>query len=725
MTGRGRVEHLAPLRRIRAVALICLALAALPHPAGVLGQDLPATLVADSVSFDQTTETLTASGAVEVLYDGRLLRARAITYDARTEVIRAEGPVTLSDGAGNVFIAEAAELDSELRDGLIRGARLMVADQLQMAATEVQRSQGRYTTLHRVVASSCTVCANDRAPLWSVRAARGTQDEVSQRIYFDNAVFEVAGLPVAWLPWMSVPDPSVPRASGFLMPEFRRSDIYGTGFSLPYYHVLGPSADATVAPLLTTGGAVLVEGEYRRRFARGGFDLSGVIALDDGMGDSGRGAFSTVGAFALDHGFIADFDVNIAGDRAFLRQFDFSDDDRLTSFARIRRTRADDHLSFGALGFQSLRDDEPSETVPLILPEFSYRRVGDMPGVGGRIGMEIDALGVTREEGRDMFRLGAGIDWRGDWILPYGVLAGATAAADLDIYERRHDPDEPDATLIRAMPAVAAELRWPFVRYTGRAAHVIEPIAQAVYSDDLGDEDVPNEDSLLPEFDETNLFSLNRFPGRDRHETGLRANLGLGYTRHDPDGWSLGVTVGRVVRAREVSDFSEGSGLSGRWSDYAASISLATDGGLQLTNRAIFDTDAAFRRNELGLRYVDTRSDFAATYTYFAEDDSDPLLGAMPETNEVRFDGRYMLLPNWEVRGLWRYDLARSTSLRAGAGIRYGNDCAEFDLSISRRFTSSDNVPPSTSIGFNVRLAGFGEAGDRTWPERACKAAPG
>ena len=67
------------------------------------------------------------------------------------------------------------------------------------------------------------------------------------------------------------------------MPGFSQSDIYGFGFKLPYYRVLGPSADATVTPFVTTKGGVLLEGEYRRRFAAGGFDLWGVVTLDDSL----------------------------------------------------------------------------------------------------------------------------------------------------------------------------------------------------------------------------------------------------------------------------------------------------------------------------------------------------------------------------------------------------------------------------------------------------------
>ena len=136
-----------------------------------------------------------------------------------------------------------------------------------------------------------------------------------------------------------------------------------------------------------------------------------MLAIDDGMGERGRGAVSTLGAFALERGFVADFDINIASDRSFLQQFDYSDDDRLTSFARIHRTRAEDYLVFGALGFQSLREDEPNDTVPLILPEFAWRRSTALPGNAGRLGWELEALGVTRREGSDMLRMGGGADW--------------------------------------------------------------------------------------------------------------------------------------------------------------------------------------------------------------------------------------------------------------------------------------------------------------------------
>jgi LPS-assembly protein len=184
----------------------------------------------------------------------------------------------------------------------------------------------------------------------------------------------------------------------------------------------------------------------------------------------------------------------------------------------------------------------------------------------------------------------------------------------------------------------------------------------------------------------------------------------------------MGLTLGRVLRSSDEADFAEGTGLAGRWSDYVGAVSLDFGWGLGLVNRALFDPDLVFRRNEFAMVYNGDRGALRAAYTYLAADDSNPILGPQRETNEFALDARVRVHPNWELRGLWRYDLAENSNLRAGAGITYGNECAEFNLSVSRRYTTSSNVPPSTSIGFTVRLSGVGDNGERKWPARVCMA---
>lgn len=692
----------------------------------------PVALVADRMTYDDETGILVAEGSVEVLYQGRILRAPRIVYDDRAGRVKAYGPITLVDPESGVLLADEAELTPDLSEGLIAGARILIADQLQIAAVEAQRREGRFSTLDQVIASSCTICAGNPTPTWAIRASRVTADEEKQRIYFENARLEVIGMPVAWLPWFSIPDPRAERASGFLAPIFLNSQIYGAGVKTPYYHVLGPSADMTITPFVTSKGGFLMEGEYRRRFARSGFDLGGVLALDDGLDDD-LGGHATRwfvygdGYYDLGRGFLFEFDASLVSDDVFLKQFDYSDADLLTSTAKITRTRAKDYLRLEGIAFQSLLEDEDERTVPAVLPDLVYRRTLEENLAGGRLAYDVALLGMTRELGQSMVRGTGAVDWRADWTLALGLRAHATASAELDAYRVWSDADDSIETtydgdpLTRATPLAAVELRWPWVRRGATGVdQVIEPIAQVVWSDSLGDTDVPNEDSELPEFSYANLFALNRFPGRDRLETGLRANLGVQYTREDPRGWSLGATLGRVFRASDLDQFPSGTGLDGRWSDYVGLLTLGFDWGMTLSNRMLVQGDLDFARNEFAVEYEGERGRLGASYIYLAKDDSNPYLGPQPETSEFALGARYRVHPNWEVRGNWRFDAASGSNIRAGAGITYGNECAEIDLSVSRRYTSSANLPPATTIGFGLRLAGLGASGSADWPPRAC-----
>jgi LPS-assembly protein len=171
-------------------------------------QQAPVSLLADRVSYDEASATLTVEGNVEVLYEGRVLRASRLIYDERADEIRAAGPIVLTDPEGGVLLAEAAALTPDLEAGLVQGARVLIADRLQLAAAEARRTEGRFVTLDRVVASTCTICAGEPTPTWAIRAARVTQDPVAERIDFEDARLEVFGLPVAYAPRLSIPDPA-------------------------------------------------------------------------------------------------------------------------------------------------------------------------------------------------------------------------------------------------------------------------------------------------------------------------------------------------------------------------------------------------------------------------------------------------------------------------------------------------------------------------------------
>ena len=154
-----------------------------------------------------------------------------------------------------------------MSEGILTSARLVLNQQLQLAASKMMRVAGRYTALQTVTASSCKVCKGDPTPLWEIRARRVVHDEVERQIYFDRAQFRLAGVPVLYIPRLRMPDPTLKRATGFLMPTIRTTSDLGTGIKLPYFIVLGKSADLTLTPYLTTKQSETLGLRYRQAFA--------------------------------------------------------------------------------------------------------------------------------------------------------------------------------------------------------------------------------------------------------------------------------------------------------------------------------------------------------------------------------------------------------------------------------------------------------------------------
>ena len=52
-------------------------------------------------------------------------------------------------------------------------------------------------------------------------------------LYYEDARIEFFGLPLAYIPFFSSPDPTVSRKSGILTPRYSRSSATGFRVSLP------------------------------------------------------------------------------------------------------------------------------------------------------------------------------------------------------------------------------------------------------------------------------------------------------------------------------------------------------------------------------------------------------------------------------------------------------------------------------------------------------------
>jgi len=679
-----------------------------------------ATLVADGLRI-AGDQVLIAEGNVEIFYKGQRLTAARVVYDRKADRLEITGPITLTDGQKTVIVADQASLKADLTEGILLSARVVLDQQLQIAAAEVHRLDGRYTTMKRVAASSCRICAGDDTPLWELRASQVTHDQAEQQLYFDNAQLRMAGLPVFYIPRLRMPDPTLKRATGFLMPRATTSSKIGTGLWLPYFITLGQSRDLTVTPFLSPAGSRTVALRYREAFRTGDVEVGLHLSRDDILTGDIRGYLLAEGQFALPRGLTMDIRAERVSDKGYLLDYGLPEADLLRSHINLTRTRRNEYLVGRLIGFQTLRETESNATIPSIVADFTWHRRFSLGSFGGEGGLSFqlhshsrtstltaDGDGDGIADGRDLARGSIKADWRRDWVLGNGMVAGLLGEGRADLYAISQDAAEA-GTEARLHGALAAELRWPWVK-PGKngVAHVIEPVVQLVLAP-AGSDSLTNEDSALVEFDEGNLFALNRYPGSDAVERGARANIGLNYLRHDPSGWTLGITAGRVFRAEDLGQFTAASGLDGVQSDWLAAWSLTAPWGLSLTNRVLLDDGLDLTKGELRLGLTAERLTLSAGYVYVAAD----LAENRPErTEELVFDSTVKLSRGWSAQLSNRYDLVEDRASRAAAGLVFRNECLAVDLSLSRRFTSSTSVTPTTEFGLSVELLGFGGGSD-------------
>jgi len=715
------------LRRVAFAA--ALTLAAISAHAQALSDELdaPALVRANEIQVDDDLGLVIARGQVEISQGNRLLKADTLTYNRRTNVVTASGGVMLLDPSGDVAFADFVELTSDMRDGTIRNLRAMLADQSRFAAVTARRSDGSKTVMRRATYSPCEPCEKDptRAPMWQLRAQRITHDQAAKEITYDSAWLEVAGVPVAYTPYMAHPDGTEKRKSGFLMPDINSSSQVGTMVGTPYYWTLGPSADVTVTPIVLTNDLPILAAQYREHAHAGKIELDGAILRTrregEGFGDT-RGYASGKGRFDINDDWRWGFDAARATDKTFIdryrlrQRFAFLDQGVLESRLYTEGFRDRGYAVLQALSFQGLRPEDSLERAPTVLPAGAYSWVGEPGAVGGRFGFDANSASIYRRNGVRTQRASA----VGGWTLPYTTRTGeiytVSATVQTDIFHTDvsstngggYRPTE-DGVQSRVLPQLGVSWRYPLMRSNGNARFLVEPVAAAYAAPNIGDQqNLPNEDSLGLSFDDTNLMRSNRFTGYDRAEGGMRTIYGLNSEYSNVSGQRFGVFVGQQYRYRPESAAPAESGIETRFSDFVGRVNVKPHNWLTATYR--FQADNA--RREL-LRSVASVSLGPSALRYglsHARFDRALQPTATSSINQLGHSLTAAISENWRVQSRLIQALGNDNGvLIAGATLFYEDDCFIWGLDITRRNIGRAEIPPDTAILFRIALRNLGE----------------
>jgi LPS-assembly protein len=731
-----------------------LALAALGCPAGAQAQEQPvdppaeaAPLVqegeqiqfeAEGASYDDNSDTATVFGNVVLRRNGQSVRADKLTWNRKTGQIVAEGNIRFVDADGNQLFTDRLELTDELKAGAMKNMLLALREGGRLAANKGERTEDGKLMLHNAAYTACAVEDDKgcpRNPSWRITARRVIFDPDTKTLRFEGARAELFGIKLLPMPGLAIATDGRP-ISGLLIPDIKLSASNGVQISETWYQRLSVNRDLSITGYVYTEALPMVSAQYRQLTSQGAFQVTGYVTRSSRIAIGGAGAASQPdfrgylfanGRYQFDPNWSLTFSGRITSDRTFLRRYDISRDDRLRSTFQLERIDPDSYFAVSGWATQTLRVGDRQGLVPVALPEIDYRRRLTDPWLGGRVQLQFNSLAIARTAGQDTQRAFASAQWDLRRITPWGQEVTVTALGRADVYHS--DENAQTSTLIyrgnpgwqaRGIGAAAIDIKWPLVGEFLGGTQVLTPRFQIVASPKLRNLEVPNEDARAIDLEDSNLFALNRFPGYDRVEDGVRFTYGFDWQFERP-GLRINTTVGQTYRLSNNSTLlPDGTGLSERTSDVVGRTEVRFSDVVKVTHRFRLDKDnLAIRRNEFDFAVGTQGTYLEAGYLRLNRDVSSGIED-LKDREELRIAGRVSIARNWSIFGSGVFDLTGPRDdpslvgadgfqpIRTRVGIAYEDDCLEIDVTWRRDYVATGDAEKGNTFQIHIAVKNLG-----------------
>ena len=696
------------------------------------------TLNADSVSWNRVSDEIEAEGNLLIVQGDRSVRADRAVWDRETGQIVATGDIRLVDEDGNQLYTDRVELTDELQAGLLsnlliafrEGGRLAAAQAERDAAGDIQLDSAAYTGCPVVDSEGCP-----KSPSWRVTARRVKYDDTTKRIHFYGAHLELFGRRILPLPGLVVRADG--RAeSGILIPDIGLTASNGFEVTQSYYMRLADNRDLTLSGYVYTEAAPMVSAQYRHLLDKGAMQITGYATYSTRIPLNStertteralRGYVFANGNFQFDPNWSLETSLRYASDRTFLRRYDISREDRIRSTINLQRIDDDSYFSMAGWASQALLVPTEQGQVPLALPLVDWRQRLTDPLAGGQVELQASTLAITRSSGQDTRRAFARAQWDLRRVTPMGQLVTLTGLVRGDAYHSDENLLTTTASYrgrsgwqTRGVALAAVDVQWPFAGNFLGGTQMFTPRLQLVATPDLRNLAIPNEDARAIELEDSNLFALNRFPGYDRVEDGIRLTYGLDW-QIDLPGIRAKTTVGQSYRLSDKPVlFPDGTGLNEQFSDFVGRTEVRFKDYVKFTHRFRLDKDNfAVRRNEVDLT-LGTDQTYAEIGYLRLNRDVDFNFEDLQDREELRAAGRIAFAKYWSVFGSAVVNLTDEEEdptlindgfepLRTRLGFAYTDDCLEFGFTWRRDYIELADAKRGDSfrVYFALRNLGF------------------
>ncbi len=468
------------------------------------------------------------------------------------------------------------------------------------------------------------------------------------------------------------------------------------------------------------------------------FDLAAGIPGPGSRKD--RGALETTGQFNINKQWVWGWDAALVSDRAYLNDYNtltqFRQNEKASQLYLVGQGDRS-YFDLRGMSFLGMSLVDRNNEQPIIHPVLDYSYIYGRQVLGGQLGFNVNFASVSRQEAEfapinqnafanqdpaqgpiganlcdsraivmgstnstncimrgapgDYTRASYQLDWKrtitnslGQMFTPFVRLRADAAYSNINsdngvVSQFINTGGE---TLVRTMPAIGLETRWPFMSVHEWGTQILEPIAQLIVRPNetqIGK--FPNEDAQSLVFSDANLFSIDKYSGFDRVEGGSRVNAGIQYSMNINRFGTINALFGQSYNIMGKNSFALTdatnvglqSGLENSVSDYVGRLYYQPINNLSFTTRYLFDRDT-FSLNRFEAEAT-VNWDRLQLSTIYASYQAQPAIGFLNRRDGIYQTATYNFMKHWSVTGGIRYDIDFNHVDLYTIGINYLDEC--------------------------------------------------
>ncbi len=574
------------------------------------------------------------------------------------------------------------------------------------------KKKGEITTINKGVFTSCAF--NDKCPPWSISSKKIIHDSKKKQIIYKDAVLKIYDLPILYFPKFFHPDPSVKRQSGFLQPQLNNSNILGSSFRLPYFHVLSDNKDFTLTPTIFDKDIFMIQNEYRQENKKSSFigDIGFAKGYKSVITDNKKkniGHLFSKFNLDLDLNSYMNSDLKLSLEQVtndtYLKVFETNlintspeimpgNKSQLTSNLSINLDHEDFSFDTGMTAYETLSGND-SDRYQYILPYYSFSK--------NLLSNELLSLNFNSDGSNNLKNtnnlktvINNNFDFKS-----IEFFSNTGFKNNIGVYFKnvntvaKNDTKYKSSPQLELMNLINLESSLPLIKENKEYVNTITPKV----SFRINPTDMKNHSDSDRLINVNNIFSINRLSVSDSYESGKSVTLGLNFKKENIENINkfFEVNLATVLRDVKQDRIPIKSTIGEKQSNLFGSMTHNISKIFNLKYDFALDNDLqTFEYNSIG-----TEFDFNKLITNFEFVETS---GKMGDTNFIKNSTQFKFNEDNLLTFNTRRNRKISLTEYYDLVYEYKNDCLVAGLRYKKTYYQDRDLIPAEDLWFSITL---------------------